>query len=94
LCGEHLQELYTEYFDQIPNLKNCFNTPNNNLGVEGVSDRSNLPASPFTGHLGLESISYWSMMISSIYRLCQYRKDIRPKIEVINPELNTHHSLL
>jgi hypothetical protein len=26
-------------FDQIPNLKNCFTTPNRNLGGEGASDR-------------------------------------------------------
>jgi hypothetical protein len=26
-------------FDQIPNLQNCFTTPNKNLGGEGASDR-------------------------------------------------------
>jgi hypothetical protein len=26
-------------FDHIPNLENCFTTPNKNLGVEGASDR-------------------------------------------------------
>jgi hypothetical protein len=27
MCGEHIQELYT-VFEQIPNLQNCFTTPN------------------------------------------------------------------
>jgi hypothetical protein len=35
-------------FDQIPNLQNCFTTPNKNLGGEGVSDK-HLPPSTFTG---------------------------------------------
>jgi hypothetical protein len=26
-------------FDKIPNLQNCFTTPNKNLGGEGASDR-------------------------------------------------------
>jgi hypothetical protein len=41
-CGEHRKELYTCVSGQIPNLKNCFTTPNNNLGGEGASDRSTL----------------------------------------------------
>ncbi len=40
LCGEHLQELFTMYWtDQIPNLQNCFTTPNKNLAGKGPSDR-------------------------------------------------------
>jgi hypothetical protein len=26
LCGEHIQDLYTVYFDQIREPKNCFTT--------------------------------------------------------------------
>ncbi len=52
-------------FDQIPNLQNCFTTPNKNLGGEGRQTDKHLPQSPITGqffmksrHFGLESISY------------------------------------
>jgi hypothetical protein len=39
LCGEHIQEFIYCVFDQIPNIQNCFTTPNKNLGGEGASDR-------------------------------------------------------
>jgi hypothetical protein len=64
LCGEHLHKLYTVYLTRFRIHKNCFTTPNKNLGREGASDRQHLPPSTFTGqiflkrHLGFESISY------------------------------------
>jgi hypothetical protein len=36
-------------FDQIPNLQNCFTTPNKNLGGEGPQKDKHLPPNPFTG---------------------------------------------
>jgi hypothetical protein len=51
-------------FDQIPNLQNCFTTPNKNLGGEGPQTDTHLPPSPFTGpffrksDLELDSISF------------------------------------
>jgi hypothetical protein len=53
LCGkEHIHELYTVYLTmvmQIPNLQNCFTTPNKNLGWGGPQTGKHLPPSPFTG---------------------------------------------
>jgi hypothetical protein len=51
LCGEHIQELYTVLFDQIPNLPIVFTTPNKNIGVEGPQTDKHMPPSPFTGEL-------------------------------------------
>jgi hypothetical protein len=34
---QYIQELYE--FDQVPNLQNCFITPNKNQGEEGASER-------------------------------------------------------
>jgi hypothetical protein len=36
-------------FDQIPNLPNCFTTPNKNLGGRGPQTDKHLPPCPFTG---------------------------------------------
>jgi hypothetical protein len=36
-------------FDQIPNLQNCFTTPNKNPGGRGPQTDKHLPPSPFTG---------------------------------------------
>jgi len=65
MCGENIQELYTVYFDQIPNIKNCLTAPTNNLGGEGASDRSTPAAKALYrsifkkyDHLGLDFLSH------------------------------------
>jgi hypothetical protein len=65
-----VDSIYSSYpvFDQIPNLQNCFTTPNKNLGGDGASDK-HLPPSTFTSqffkksrHLGFGVfIDNWSM---------------------------------
>ncbi len=57
---------YTGVLHQIPNLQNCFTTPNKNLGGEGVPDRKTPTAKSLyrsivkkSQRLGLESISYF-----------------------------------
>ncbi len=60
---ESIYSSCTLCFDQIPNLQNCFTTPNNGRGPQ---TNKHLPPRPFAGqflrkaarHLGLESISY------------------------------------
>ncbi len=51
-------------FDQIPNLKNCFTTPNKNLGGGGTSDRTTPPLSSFKSQfLRKADIKDWSLLI-------------------------------
>jgi hypothetical protein len=52
-------------FDQIPNLQNCFITPNKNLGGEGASDRQTTAAMSLlllnfkkSRHLGFFGVYY------------------------------------
>jgi hypothetical protein len=50
-CVESIYRSYNTVFDQIPNLQNCFTTPNKNLGEKerALDTDKHLPLSPFKG---------------------------------------------
>jgi hypothetical protein len=64
LCGEHVQELYTVYFNQIPNPKLLYHPKQKPRRGGGPQTDENLPLSPFTSQfLRKADILDWSLLV-------------------------------
>jgi hypothetical protein len=70
-------------FDQIPNLQNCFTTPNKNLGARGPQIDKHLPPSTFTCQFFKKAKSRnlgFGVFIDIWYMLFSIQYDLAPII--------------
>jgi hypothetical protein len=61
-------------FDQIPNIKNCFTTPNKNLGGVGPQADKHLPPSPFPGQF-LRKADIWDWIKLLIWSMRKAKEE-------------------